>query len=212
MRASPPVVLLLLVAACATAPPAPVSPQEGALRTLQGRPGWLFEGDRCPADVMPADEVAWEPLGELCQTDLPACLDRCQQGEARGCYEAALQVQRLGRDEPASEALFLRTCRLGIPSGCTNRAAGMTKNGDEGEAAFRCAVRTFQRTCEANDPWGCTMFGFHLMEGAGIERDPDRALRTLKQACIRYGEQDPACQRALELIDKLRKERRGRSI
>jgi TPR repeat protein len=206
MRASSPLVLLVL--ACATKP---ASPQEGALRALQGRPGWLFVADRCPADVMPAGEVTWQGDDNLCETNLPGCLDRCQQRDARACYEGALQVQRLG-NEPASEALFLRACTLGIPSGCTNRAAGMTKNGNEGDAAVRCAVRTFQRTCEANDPWGCTMFGWHLMEGLGIERDRARAGRILKLACVRYGKEDPACQRALELLQQLAQEQRGQSI
>jgi len=171
----------------------------------------LFEPDRCPADVMPAAEQKTEMLGDLCVTDLPTCLDRCQARDPSGCYSAALRVQALKSDEPASEALFLRACRLGSMSGCTNRAAGMTKDGNEGEAANRCAVRTFQRTCQANDPWGCTMLGWHLIEGQGIERDLERARRSLQQACVRFGQEDPACVRAMELLEQIDGAQKGKA-
>ena len=206
----PPLALVPLLAACATAPPP--SPLEGALRGLEARPAWLFGAERCPADVMPPAEAAFRPLERLCETDLPTCLERCQGSEASACYWAALRVQALHRDEAASEALFLRACALGVVSGCTNRAAGMTKNGTEGAAATRCAVRTFERTCHANDPWGCTMFGFHLMKGLGIDRDPDRAARILELACVRFGEEDPACARARELMEELGQAKRGLNI
>ena len=179
---------------------------------LQTRPFWLFGWERCPADVMPATEAPFRSLEKLCEGDLSACLDRCQGRDASACYWAALRVQGLRRDEAASEALFLRACSLGVVSGCTNRAAGMTKDGTEGEAVTRCAVRTFERTCHANDPWGCTMFGFHLIKGLGIDRDPDRAARVLRLACARFGEEDPACARAQELLEQLGPTKRGQSI
>jgi len=199
------------VACATTTGPAP-SPLEQALVTLRHRPAWLFEPDRCPADVMPATEQGTKMLEDLCVNDLPACLDRCQARDPSGCYSAALRVQQLRSDVAASEALFLRACRLGSMSGCTNRAAGMTKNGDEGEAAVRCAVRTFQRTCQANDPWGCTMLGWHLIEGQGIERDLDRARRALNQACVPFGDEDPACVRAKELLEQVDGAEKGKGV
>jgi hypothetical protein len=99
------------------------------------------------------------------------------------------------RDNPVSEALFLRACTLGIVSGCTNRAAGM----DRPDA---CAIRTFQVGCDRDDPWACTMIGFHLIRGIGIAQDRERARQALAKSC-RFGEDDPACEYAKRLLNEI---------
>src|SRR5262249_32146117 len=98
---------------------------------------------------------------------------------------------------PVSEALFLKACTLGVVSGCTNRAANMHR--PIGDA---CAVRTFQSACDRNDPWACTMIGFHLIRGIGIAKDRERARQALAKSC-RYGEDDPACEYAKRLLKEI---------
>jgi hypothetical protein len=200
------VLLLVLFAGCATVP---ASPLESALTSLRQRPRWLFGDDRCPADVAPAAEQPAARKANACVADLRSCVARCQAHDGASCYAAALRVQELQSDEPASEALFLQACRLGIMSGCTNRAAGIEKGNAPDEAAIRCAARTFELTCHAGDPWGCTMLGFHLMNGRGIGKDLDRAHQVLKQACVRYGKDDPACVRAMEMVEQIEAARAG---
>jgi TPR repeat protein len=105
-----------------------------------------------------------------------------------------------------SEALFLRACRLGITSGCTNRAAGMTHLAPETAESNACAARTLAQTCRRDDPWGCTMYGYHLMRGAGVQKDPDLAIRMFRRAC-RINESFAACTKAKLLLKKIEDER-----
>lgn len=95
-------------------------------------------------------------------------------------------------------ALFLRACRLGIASGCTNTAAYIVRVEQPAAPRLTCAVRTFELTCNRGDPWGCTMLGELLAEGHGVPRDLQRALRVLPRGCV-LGEDDPACLRARQL-------------
>ncbi|MBO0755581.1 MAG: sel1 repeat family protein, partial [Bradyrhizobiaceae bacterium] len=101
------------------------------------------------------------------------------------------------RNNPVSEALFLKACGLGIVSGCTNRAAGMEDSGHSS-----CITQTFQRACDYNDPWACTMFGFHLSRGIGVAQDRERARQVLSKSC-RFGETDQACSYARRLLKEI---------
>jgi hypothetical protein len=131
-----------------------------ALNGLRERPNWLFPADECPADVMPwFEEDVHYPAGR-CKPDLQPCVDRCESSDANACYALAVAVQALETDDPISEALFLRACRLGIVSGCTNRAAGMTYLDPENPKSVPCAARTFRKHAGATMPGvaRCTAF------------------------------------------------------
>ena len=52
-----------------------------------------------------------------------------------------------------------------------------------------CAIRTYGLACDHNDPWACTMIGFHLTRGIGVDKDHDRVRKTLAKSC-RFGEDD----------------------
>jgi TPR repeat protein len=122
----------------------------------------------------------------------------CLRGDGNACYAAALRVQELGRTETDSEYLFLRACRLGIASGCTNRAAGIMKLEENRAGALECATQTFDAMCKLADPWACSMLALNLWKGLGTKRDLTRALQVLSGSC-RDGEDDPACQAAVKL-------------
>jgi hypothetical protein len=172
---------------------------EAGLQLLRRRPAWLFPAAECPADVAASREETTTYLSEACVPDLSTCLDRCRTGESNACYASALRVQELARDTVGSEALFLRACRLGTMSGCTNRAAGIVTHEPEYRGGDECATRTFRTMCDRQDPWACAMFGFHLKLGRGVEQDLDRALVVLRKTCS-LDKDDPACHAALELI------------
>ena len=110
----------------------------------------------------------------------------------------AFTLQGTGETESIrySEALFLKACSLGSVSACTNRAAGIQKI--EGDKGLDCALRTYEKACELEDPWACTMLGFHLADGKGVEKDLQGALQVIQKSCL-YGDQDPACRNALIL-------------
>lgn len=160
------------------------------------QPSWLYPADACPADIMSDDDVDVLYFGDRCIDALDSCLGKCEAGDANACYALALAAQTLER-ELVSQALFLRACSLGLVSGCTNRAAGMPQQ------AQACSIRTYEKACKLDDPWACTMLGFHLFHGDGVAKDHARARGVLAKSC-RYGDEDEACRSAKELLEKIK--------
>lgn len=139
-----------------------------------------------------------------CMAGDASCIATCKGGGAVACYGAALHQQTQKHLE-LSDALFLRACKLGAASGCTNRAASLLSlSPNPTPTTLRCASATFERSCAAHDPWGCTMFATMLMRGMGGVQDLNRARTVLDDSCLN-GESDPACESAAALrlqIDK----------
>jgi TPR repeat protein len=171
---------------------------DATVAALQAQPRWLFPAGDCPADVASAREVPVNYGAEGCAQDARTCLAGCQQGDGNACYALALLIEAQRAIEPAQEALYLRACRLGVVSGCTNRAAYIVRIEPPDQLRLHCAVRTFRMACDRADPWGCTMLGELLAQGHGVPQDLDEALRVLPKGCSE-GERDAACKRAKEL-------------
>jgi TPR repeat protein len=66
-----------------------------------------------------------------------------------------------------------------------------------------CPARSFERTCAANDAWGCAMYGLILSRDKSDPRNSKRALDMFEKAC-QSGENDPACRSATSLKRDLR--------
>lgn len=164
-------------------------------------PAWLLPADECAADVMAAESQPLKYMSEACTPDVKPCVAECRAGEANACYAAALRLQELKFDEGIIQALFLRACRLGEPSGCTNHAAGLRLRAATDEH-LQCATRTFEKSCAYADPWGCVMFGRALSAGEGTKPDLPRALEVLPKGCA-LRPRDPACTAAQALIRKI---------
>lgn len=161
-------------------------------------PAWRESLTLCPADHMP-DAVADGVLDpENCLKNHSDCSQRCSTGDGVACLSLALVVQEYGGQdaEDLYESLFFQACKGGAPSGCTNRAAAMLAQD------FDCAVRTFEKTCGLEDPWGCTMLGSFLALGKGMPVDLPRARRVLQGSC-KYGESDPACSAAIQILQSV---------
>jgi len=196
------IVSIALVLATIGLQQGPVAAADAAkvLESLEAaKPDWLPDLAKCPADVMPARETRSDYFKQRCAASLERCVDSCRAGNAGDCYAAALVLQEV-RNNPVSEALFLRACSLGIVSGCTNRAAGMDKDNGGGNP---CAVQTFEKGCERNDPWACTMIGFYLLRGIGVAKDHGRARQALSKSC-RFGDTDQACGYAKSLMREIK--------
>jgi hypothetical protein len=166
-----------------------------ASRILDGHPAWLRD-DGCPTDIMPAALVQhpWS-LRACAGGRLLDCVSECEGGRAASCYSAALETQQ-SKPTPPATLLFLRACRLGNSSACTNAAAGRQRM-DE------CSVRTFERTCaQTGDAWGCAMLGLALAKGEGIARDLARARTVLRKACAK-AKDDPACEAASSILGQI---------
>lgn len=157
------------------------------------RQDWLALSSRCPASVMPRKQSLEYLEGKDCRPgQLKSCLSRCASNDAGACYWLAEALQESHVDRQASEALFQRACQLGIVSGCTNRAAGMVEQRRDDLEVQACAARTYDRACEADDPWACTMQAMHLSRGLGVTQNRQQALKVLEKSC-KYGAEDQAC-------------------
>ena len=172
---------------------------EVVLERLSRRPDWLFPFAQCPADAFPGVETPLSYRRGECADSIGPCLDRCQSDDGTACYVAALRLQILNAPTDYSEALFLKACRLGIASGCTNRAAGILASESDQTVPWLCVNRTFEAMCQKDDPWACTMWGSSLLHGRGMPPDVARARQVLPRGC-RLSEQDPACVAARQLM------------
>ncbi len=191
---------LLVLAGCAHRPP-PVDDRTAALAFVKAH---AAEEDRteCPADVIPAQEVEVQPMQPACEQRLAGCAEQCEAKDGSACYALALAFQESGQEEDTVNVLFHQACALGVTSACTNLGAGMLKAGKpEGKVAL-CAVRTFEKACARNDPWGCVMYARERITGEHLEADAEKARDALAKAC-RYGAEDPACQASKQLKAKL---------
>ena len=154
---------------------------------------WLAEADRCPSKLMLQRESRDHLAGNDCTPGrLSGCLSKCSTGGGGSCYWLAYALQQSQADRRASEALFQRACKLGVMSGCTNRAAGMLAEKKDDSSAQACAAETFSRTCAFDDPWACTMYASLLNRGIGVAKNNALALKVLEKAC-KYGPEDQAC-------------------
>lgn len=206
----------LAAAAQQNAPPPPPPPQgpspqdQAALDRLRARPAWLFPATDCPADVMPGYDRDSGYVAGRCEGDLAGCAARCEAEDGGDCYALALVLEsretETQSDEPVFEALYLRACRLGLATGCTNRAAGLVYRDPVTAESDACAARTFAETCSRDDAWGCTMYGFHLMSGRGVAKDLDQATRMFEKACG-YDETFVACTKAKRLLKQIEDEK-----
>lgn len=190
----------------ATPPPEEVKiTTQKVVENLKSQPAWLFPADECPADLMPDVEKEIEYFSEACANDPLKCLNKCEKNDANACYSLALLLQDYqGIEQQYSEPLFLRACKLGIISGCTNRAAAKFRLEANNSESVKCAVNTFEKTCDKDDPWGCTMYGLVLAHGQGREQNFELAIKALDKSC-KYGDDDPACQEAKRLKEDIEK-------
>jgi len=202
-------ILLICLSGCSLIKPK-LTPEQvktqtnDVINTLKNEPEWLFPADACPAEIMPAFEKEIKYLNEGCENNPSSCLESCKKDDGNACYSLALVVQKQSeKAEKESEALFLRSCKLGIVSGCTNRAAGKLELEASNSIAVKCSADTFEKTCEKNDSWGCAMYGMVLIEGSGREQNLDDALKALSKAC-KSASDGEACRNAKKLEEEIK--------
>jgi len=195
-------ILTVLIALLGTALPtlseAQNSPEQSeamaVARAVLAKTQWVTEAQLCPTTVITKREATDHLAANDCKPGgLSSCLARCSGGVPGSCYWLAYALQQQDAPPDSYESLYQRACKLGVMSGCTNRAAGIlvaTQGADE--RAQSCAAATFEAVCAFDDPWACTVRALHLSRGMGVKQDTERALRVLAKSC-KYGAQDEAC-------------------
>ncbi|MBO9492369.1 sel1 repeat family protein [Endozoicomonas sp. G2_1] len=156
---------------------------------------------QCPSELFPKLGIPYKDHIDYCAANPMSCLKRCNDGDANYCSSLANYAQGKTGSEYHSEALFSKSCKLGLVNACTNRASGLIKY--NGESSLNCAVKTFELSCSQGDAWGCTMYGAYLAQGKGVKRDFDKALDVLEIGC-KNGIQDPACQNAKNISSQIK--------
>ncbi len=163
------------------------------VREVLANSQWVKDAKLCPIQVMAQKAVTSHLNENECKPGkLTACLGNCSSGEPGACYWLGQALLQRKAKFDADEVLFQRACKLGVMSGCTNRAAGMLNSAANDERTRSCAARTFTAVCALDDPWACTMQALHLSRGIGVKKDTDKALKSLEKSC-KYGPDDPAC-------------------
>ena len=189
--------------------PGPANAQQAAQevdsvsRDVVRHASWLADSRKCPTEFIAESERRDDRWTNDCKPGkLAACLARCTANDAGACYWLGYELQQAHGVPPSAELLYQRSCRLGIVSGCTNRAAGMLVESPVDPQVQACAAATFGKACSFDDPWGCTMYAFHLSRGIGVAPDRELALKALEKSC-RYGAEDPACSSGMQLRDDI---------
>ena len=185
---------------------------QNVLNAINAKPAWLFSGDACPADVMPKQEAEIKYLGEGCANNPEECLNKCRENDANACYALAVLLdeklynEKRELDKKITPPLYLRACKLGIVSGCTNYAASKTNFEKMDAATTACVANSFEKTCAKDDAWGCAMYGQILNFGIGRPQDTIKALEILQKVCNITEVDDPACVESKELQQIIRNE------
>ncbi|MFN3302623.1 MAG: hypothetical protein ACK44A_02780 [Roseateles sp.] len=169
---------------------------------------WLDHAARCPASVMPEQQAPDAGRDTCARGELKACLARCTAGDGGACYRLAQDIQHKTKSQ-APGVLFQRSCQLGVVSGCTNKAAGLSLEKPDDEGNRVCAAQTYAKACAFDDAWACTMYALHLGHGIGIQKDKALASQVLEKSC-KHGPEDDACSSGMKLKSRLQQpERKG---
>ncbi len=198
------ILFALVTVGCQQPPPKPApekvkSETEQVVEIIRNQPEWLKEEIVCPTEIFPKNETEFVYHEDNCKSSPKECLENCENENGGDCYSLAILIQRqIDSKQNEANPLFYRACKFGIISGCTNLAAGKFDPESGDSASLKCSVDTFEKTCEKDDPWGCTMFGMVLASGKGRQQNSDEALKVLSKSC-KYGIEDEACSRAEQL-------------
>ncbi|MBV8758370.1 MAG: hypothetical protein JO257_13875, partial [Deltaproteobacteria bacterium] len=109
----------------------------------------------CLADSLPALRLGWDNRVKECSAANQQCTRKCAAGDADACQSRGIAIERSPDTELEAQGLFERACKLGLATGCTNWAATVWAIEDHPPA--RCLLRTFEKTCAADDHFGCAM-------------------------------------------------------
>lgn len=169
---------------------------------------WINETKTCPSDAMKSSQNKITMKQDECRSPhMSTCFKACDSGSGESCYWLGQALQEVKTTPVVYESLYQRACKLGITSGCTNRAAGMLNDSANNIDANECSAKTFAKACTFDDPWGCTMYAYQLTQGSGVPKDKALALKVLEKSC-KFGLADQACEYGLMLkkrIEKLEK-------
>ena len=140
----------------------------------------LNAGQVCPTELPGVTDLTYKDFSKSCADNEMACFEECKAGSANHCFNLAYILQARAFESHSVDRLYAMACKGGHVSGCTNFAAGLMRFAPERN---ECYASSFRMTCERGDGWGCTMYGFVLHTGDGVQKDLDKAMKALEGSC-----------------------------
>lgn len=155
-----------------------------------------FAGCKCagsppataPLDAGPAKRVRATPPPGPC-ANLAACLEACDRGEPRECYEASrLWVDPAdgGRDLPGAQRLAAVACEKGDGRGCVRATALPPADAGQLAELSQAAARLLPPQCEGGEAEACELLYTRLRDldaGAAASAAATRARALATRAC-----------------------------
>jgi hypothetical protein len=161
--------LIFLLISCGTFENSKALTLQDVLAKIDEENTLLVRLDKCPADYYQSiGKISHEYFDNVdrCLKSPGRCLKKCLAKSADHCQDLGLALQQQKNiAEHYADQLFAASCAMGNPSGCTNRTSRMslaTPDRKENSKSAQCIMRSYNTSCQADDPWGCTMYGAEI--------------------------------------------------
>jgi len=182
-----PVVPVLLVLGCGSAPPPPPSSpdDQSPAVTEEGADDEAAPAVACGTADDCNNAGAMALLAGRADEALPLLREGCRLNSAAACSNlggAYLRGDGGSPDLGAAREFLERACELGSDTGCTD-AGVMYHRGDGVPRDEDRALELFALGCERGDEQGCFNGGLLLVDGDGIPHDEGRAIEMFTKAC-----------------------------
>ncbi len=173
---------------------------------ISSKPDWLSLDEQFSSEIVPASSKELNYSVADCRNNPNRCFEECKKEDGNSCYALALLFEnRNASKQNGSMPIFLRACKFGIMSGCTNYAAGILNSDPKNIDIIQTAKRIFEQTCETKDAWGCAMYGMLLGESAESDEELNNAVKYLSKACEFVSIEHEACKNAQTIIEQINK-------
>lgn len=131
------------------------------------------------------DALRLLPNLPACSVEDSTCQDACLAGDAASCLSRAYAVQKNSSARTEAVLLYHRGCLLGSANACTNYAASIWARPHSREQ-LACARKTFEKACQAKEPFACGMVGRVILEDAKTPDQFKEGRRYLEKACNEF--------------------------
>ncbi|NOX94516.1 MAG: hypothetical protein GXP04_05295 [Alphaproteobacteria bacterium] len=172
--------LIFLLISCGTFENSKEHTLQDVLAKIDEENTLLVRLDKCPADYYQSTrKISHEYFenADRCLKSPDRCLKKCLAKSADHCQDLGLALQQQKNiAEHYADQLFAASCAMGNPSGCTNRTSRMSLATPDRKENAQCIMRSYNTSCQADDPWGCTMYGAEIhRQGTGQQKEMDAA-------------------------------------
>jgi len=136
--------------------------------------------------------LAQEPL--VCETAPKDCSRKCDDGDARACFDAGQFWELKGKEDPnlkKAAEFYTSGCEAASPDACASLGAMIVDKKTPG--VTQVAFKHFKAACKGGIAWACDRTAQMYLSGSSIAQDRSKAVKDFSKAC--RGGFVPACTR-----------------